>query len=99
MNHGTGPVNLKAWNLRNKMFALINQCGYDKAEEKQINEILKNEEDRNKKLMEKTICRWLVFKDDTLYLMPYCLDKLRLNAIFRRKFRRGLELLNRKAQA
>ena len=36
LNAGSGPVNVECWNLRLKMFNLIDMCGYDRASEKDI---------------------------------------------------------------
>jgi len=47
--------------------------------------------------MEKSICRFLVYKDDVLYLMPYCLDRLRSYCTQRKMWRLVLNRLNRRA--
>ena len=47
--------------------------------------------------MEKSICRFLVFKDDDLYLMPYCLDRLRSYVAKRKTWRVILNGINRRA--
>jgi len=99
MNNGTGPVNLECWHLRHKMFNLIDMCGYDRATEKEITNMLLDSKDRYKQIAEKTICRWLVYNDDTLYLMPYCLDRLRSFANLRKIWRRALDKINVRAQA
>ena len=47
--------------------------------------------------MEKSICRMLVYRDDDLYLMPYCLDRLRKYVGTRKLWRSVLSGINRRA--
>jgi len=48
--------------------------------------------------MEKSICRILVYRDNDLYLMPYCLDRIRSYVAARKLWRLTLGGINRRAE-
>jgi hypothetical protein len=60
-----------------------------------VQNIVASDISRYNSLIEKSVTRMMIFKDEDLCVMPYFFDKLRKNAILRRKWRKRLNAVER----
>jgi hypothetical protein len=81
------------------MFNLIDMCGFDRASDADIKNVLIESNERYRNIAEKVICRMLVYRDEDLYLLPYCWDRFVMYTKQKKMWRQSLNALNRRAVA
>lgn len=95
---GVGPTSLSKWMLNMTIFNLKEMIMNDGIPEVEVDEFRDGVERNYLQLMEKSVCRNLIYKHPDLYLLPACFDKWRAFVRKRLQWKEKIEFCERKTK-